>query len=131
MDYMLMPWRRYADFSGRSRRKEFWAHTVLVVLAEIVLFGWIMAASAAADGRMTTSVAIPFVLLLILGLAVLIPTLAVTIRRLHDQDKSGWLCLVALVPILGAAVLLAFMCLQGTAGPNRYGPDPRSGAFRS
>ncbi|HEY0014647.1 MAG TPA: DUF805 domain-containing protein [Allosphingosinicella sp.] len=127
MEYMLMPLRRYADFSGRSRRMEYWMFTLFIILFELVMIGWILAAVIAADGEMTAAVALPFILLLLLGLALFIPSLAVTVRRLHDQDKSGWYYFIAFVPVAGAIVLLVFMCTEGTVGPNRYGPDPKAG----
>ena len=60
-------------------------------------------------------------------LAVFVPGLAVTVRRFHDQDKSGWLALLGLVPYVGGIVVLVFMCLEGTKGENRYGLDPKAG----
>jgi uncharacterized membrane protein YhaH (DUF805 family) len=65
------------------------------------------------------------ILLSIVGLALFIPSLAVTVRRLHDQDKSGWLVLLPLIPLVGGIILLVFMLLEGTQGPNRFGPDPK------
>jgi uncharacterized membrane protein YhaH (DUF805 family) len=127
MDHMLMPLRRYADFSGRSRRKEYWMFTLFVLIVEIVLIAWIMAAASAAEGEMTAMVTIPFVILSIFGLAIIIPLLAVTVRRLHDQDKSGWYYFIGFVPIVGPIVLLVFLCTDGTSGPNRYGEDPKAG----
>ena len=127
MEYMLMPLRRYADFSGRSRRKEYWMFTLLIILFEIVMIGWIMAAAVAAEGEMTAMVTVPFVLLALFGLALIIPSLAVTVRRLHDQDKSGWYYFIAFIPLVGPIVLLVFLCTDGTAGPNRYGADPKAG----
>jgi uncharacterized membrane protein YhaH (DUF805 family) len=68
-------------------------------------------------------------LLLALGilffLATFIPQLAVTIRRFHDQDKSGWFYLLAFVPFVGGLIVFIFMLLEGTRGPNRFGPDPK------
>ncbi|MDG4768408.1 DUF805 domain-containing protein [Solwaraspora sp. WMMD406] len=59
------------------------------------------------------------------SLALLLPSLAVGVRRLHDTDRSGWWLLIALIPIVGAIVLLVFFVLDGTHGPNRFGPDPK------
>jgi uncharacterized membrane protein YhaH (DUF805 family) len=126
MEYMTMPLRRYADFSGRSRRKEYWMFTLFVLLVEIVLYGWIAAAAVASGGQMSAMVMVPFVLVLLFGLAMLIPSLAVTIRRLHDLDKSGWTILLGLIPIVGPIVILVFMCTEGTRGPNRHGEDPKA-----
>ena len=61
----------------------------------------------------------------IYGLAVMIPGLAVTIRRLHDTDRSGWWWLICLIPIIGVIVLLVFLATDGTSGQNQYGPDPK------
>ena len=60
------------------------------------------------------------------GLVSLVPGIAVSVRRLHDQDRSGWLLLFAFLPILGAFILLVLMCLNGTRGRNRFGPDPKN-----
>ena len=64
----------------------------------------------------------------ILLLAVIIPGIAVQVRRFHDQDKSGWFVLLALIPFVGSIAVLVFMCLEGTKGPNRFGPDPKNPA---
>ena len=68
---------------------------------------------------------IGLILLGLYGLVAFIPSLAVQVRRFHDQDKSGWFILLGLIPYLGGLVLLIFMCLEGTRGPNRFGADPR------
>ena len=64
-------------------------------------------------------------LILILALVIIIPSIAVQVRRMHDQDKSGWFVLLGLVPYIGGIVMLVFMCIEGTRGENRYGPDPK------
>jgi uncharacterized membrane protein YhaH (DUF805 family) len=72
---------------------------------------------------------IGLILLGIFALAILIPSLAVQVRRLHDTDRSGWWILLGVVPIInyiGAIVLLVFYCLEGTRGPNRFGEDPKT-----
>jgi uncharacterized membrane protein YhaH (DUF805 family) len=66
-----------------------------------------------------------FALGMLWAMAVFIPNLAVTIRRLHDQDKSGWFILMGLIPIVGPIIILVFYCIEGTRGPNRFGPDPK------
>ena len=60
-------------------------------------------------------------------LAIIIPSIAVQVRRFHDQDKSGWFVLLGLIPFVGGLIVLVFMCLEGTKGPNRFGPDPKGG----
>jgi uncharacterized membrane protein YhaH (DUF805 family) len=66
-----------------------------------------------------------FALGMLWALFVFIPNLAVTIRRLHDQDKSGWFILLGLIPIVGPFIVLVFYFIEGTRGPNRFGPDPK------
>ncbi|MEK6542728.1 MAG: DUF805 domain-containing protein [Pseudomonadota bacterium] len=142
MDWMLMPLRRYADFSGRSQRKEFWMfqllNLIVIAIFMTIMFSGMPWAEMAAQNNQygkfaaesATAQPAPgplfFVGLLILMLWILgtfIPMLAVTVRRLHDQDKSGWWWLLNFVPF-GAYVLIAFFCIEGTKGPNQYGPDP-------
>jgi uncharacterized membrane protein YhaH (DUF805 family) len=64
-------------------------------------------------------------LLVIWGLGSVVPSIAVTVRRFHDQDKSGWFYLLGFIPYIGGIVMIVFMCLDGTRGPNRFGPDPK------
>ncbi len=66
------------------------------------------------------------ILYCLVALALLIPGIAVTIRRLHDTDRSGWTLLFALIPLVGALLLLVFYITEGTSGPNRFGPDPKA-----
>lgn len=125
MDWMLMPLRRYADFSGRSRRKEYWMFQLLMLLVYMPL-GILMGIGAAmgSDNGPGALFYLALVAMLLLMLAVFIPGLAVQVRRFHDQDKSGWFVLFNLVPYVGGFVVLVFMCLRGTPGPNRFGDDP-------
>jgi uncharacterized membrane protein YhaH (DUF805 family) len=123
LDWMLMPLRRYADFSGRSRRKEYWMFLLGVVIAAVVLS--IVEGILGVSG-MVGGVYGPLTTLLLLG--VFIPSLACQVRRFHDQDKSGWFVLLAFIPILGGLAVLVFMCLEGNRGPNRYGEDPKGNA---
>jgi uncharacterized membrane protein YhaH (DUF805 family) len=128
MEWMLMPLRRYADFSGRSRRKEYW----MFVLFEIILFtvvgvvaGTLVGFGDLADPNAGVLGGTMLIIFLLLGLALLIPGIAVTVRRFHDQDKSGWFVLLGLIPYLGGLIVLVFMLLEGTRGSNRFGPDPK------
>jgi uncharacterized membrane protein YhaH (DUF805 family) len=130
LTWMLMPYRRYAEFSGRSRRREYWSFFLfylLVMIALNLLFGrheavyrpWGMAfVSTGLYGGVGVVAGL-------FGLVNLIPSLAVAVRRLHDQDRTGWLLLLAFIPILGGFALLVLMLLDGTHGPNSYGPDPK------
>ena len=128
IEWGLMPLRRYADFSGRSRRKEYWLFVLLTLIVTIgvTLIGGILFGSG--DNQEAGGLlALPLMGLLgLIWLALIVPSIAVQVRRFHDQDKSGWLVLLNLIPYLGALVVLVFMCLEGTRGPNRFGPDPKA-----
>lgn len=129
MHWMLMPLRRYAEFSGRSRRKEYWMFILFMILLTIALtavFGFVIGSSEDPEGAAFGNLAGgSLIIFLILTLIILIPSIAVQVRRFHDQDKSGWFVLLNLIPYIGGIVVLVFMCLEGTRGPNRYGPDPK------
>jgi uncharacterized membrane protein YhaH (DUF805 family) len=145
MEWMLLPLKRYAEFSGRSRRKEYWMFAVLNIIVFIVL-GFLAAVSltmtgnvggmvsgegglGAVGGGMGSMVAIA--LCVLWGLAVIVPSIAVQVRRFHDQDKSGWWALINFVPYVGSLIVLVFMLMDGTAGPNKYGADPKAGTAPS
>lgn len=131
MEILLRPWRHYADFAGRSTRREYWFFTVTwwggMVLC-YAMMGLILGASSGwtfEDNGMSGA-AIPFVIILaILALAGIIPSWAVSIRRIHDMDQSGWLVLLTLIPYLGFLFSLLFGLLPPTKGENSYGFDPR------
>jgi uncharacterized membrane protein YhaH (DUF805 family) len=131
MQWMLMPLRRYAEFSGRSRRKEYWMWLLfyLIVLAIATYLDILLGLGGNATGSQSgagVSFNVNFGWLAILFmLAVLVPHLAVSVRRLHDLDKSGWWLLIGLIPLFGALYLLFLFTQPGTAGPNRFGPDPK------
>lgn len=110
--------RKYAVFSGRSRRKEYWYFTLFYVLISVVL-----TATDYAVGTLSYFGGIGL-LTGIFDLALLLPYIAVTIRRLHDIDRTGWWFFISLIPLIGAVVLLVFMLTEGTKGSNRYGLDP-------
>jgi uncharacterized membrane protein YhaH (DUF805 family) len=104
---------KYADFSGRARRSEYWFWTLAVVL------GYLVAVILAAIAK-------PFLYLAFLAyLAILLPSLAVAVRRLHDTGKSGWLILLGLIPLVGGIILLVFTVSDSTPGDNQYGPNPK------
>ena len=129
MHWMLMPLRRYAEFSGRSRRKEYWMFFLLNLLIGLVVWGLLLATFVAgmSEEAMTVVMTPVFILYGLVALAFIIPGLAVTVRRLHDTDRSGWNILLGLIPIVGVILLLVFYCTEGTPGPNRFGPDPKAG----
>jgi uncharacterized membrane protein YhaH (DUF805 family) len=125
MEWILLPLKRYADFSGRSRRKEFWSFILAVAFVAVLLAvaGVVIGSGAEELGTQGVPLAI---LLVLFGAALLIPSIAVQVRRFHDQDKSGWFVLINFVPYLGGLVVLVFMLLEGTRGPNRFGEDPKA-----
>lgn len=112
--------RKYAVFSGRARRKEYWYFVLFNIIICLVL--------AVIDGVTGTLYVQEGIGLLggIYTLAILIPGLAVSVRRLHDTDRSGWWLLIAFVPLIGAVVLLVFVVQDGTLGENYYGSNPKS-----
>ena len=103
----------YANFEGRARRAEFWWYVLAGICISIVLN--ILAAIAS----------VLVILSLIYGLGVLIPGIAVGIRRLHDTDKSGWWLLIGLIPLVGAIVLIVFFATEGTRQSNQWGASPK------
>lgn len=120
MEWMLLPLKRYTDFSGRSRRKEYWMYLLGVIIAAILIS--IVEGVVGLSG-MVGGVYGPLTVIFLL--AIIIPSIAVQVRRFHDQDKSGWFVLLGLIPFVGGLIVLVFMCLEGTKGPNRFGPDPK------
>jgi uncharacterized membrane protein YhaH (DUF805 family) len=117
MNWYLAVLKKYVDFSGRARRKEYWFFILFHILIVIGLS--IIESVLGLGGEMGYGI-----LTLIYLLAVLVPSLAVTVRRLHDGDRSGFWILIGLVPLIGGIILLVFMVLPGTSGDNRFGPDP-------
>lgn len=122
-------WRKYAVLTGRAARPEYWYWVLFVYLLYIPLTLWAAwtAEPATGDSPATISAGAASVIGLV-SLAVLLPSWAVLVRRLHDTDRSGWFALIALIPFLGGIVLLITLASRGTAGTNRYGPDPSRAA---
>lgn len=113
MNYYIECWKKYVTFSGRARRKEYWMFVLFNILASV--------AAAVVDAILGTTGTIGG----LYSLAVLLPGLAVFIRRLHDTDRSGWWIFIGLIPIIGSIILLVFMCLDSKPGENRFGPNPK------
>lgn len=129
MDWMLMPLRRYADFSGRSRRKEYWMFALGVMGVVFLVIALALLMSGGLSGMAQTGgfLAGPFMIVFaVFWLAIIVPSIAVQVRRFHDQDKSGWFVLLNFIPYLGGLIVLVFMFLEGTRGPNRFGPDSKA-----
>lgn len=125
-----MPYRRYADFSGRSQRKEYWMFVLLTLLVTVACTVLMLAGGMALDEAGATSPGILFwvglVILVVFAVGTIIPSIAVQVRRFHDQDKSGWMVLIGFIPYVGGLIVIIFMCIEGTRGPNRFGPDPKN-----
>jgi uncharacterized membrane protein YhaH (DUF805 family) len=119
MNWYFEALRKYAVFSGRARRREYWIFTLISVVVNIVVSIVDMAIGTYDEDS-------GFGLLSgIYTLAVFIPSLAVTVRRLHDTDRSGWWMLISFAPCVGGIVLLVFLLSDSTPGENRYGPSPK------
>ncbi|MEA2950467.1 MAG: hypothetical protein QOI40_5797 [Alphaproteobacteria bacterium] len=110
--------QNYVNFSGRAARSEFWYWFLFAILVSIVA-GIIDAVLFSSSGLSPVSG--------LIGLALILPGLAVSVRRLHDLDRSGWWILLGLIPLIGGIILLVWDCMRGTIGPNRFGPDPLGG----
>lgn len=112
--YLTLMTQKYASFDGRAGRKEFWMFILVSNLIFLV--------AAVVEGVLN------FVGYLtgVITLVHLLPSLGVTVRRLHDIGRSGWWMLVTLIPIIGLLVLLYFFVLPGDVQPNKYGPDPKA-----
>ena len=143
MQWMILPFMRYFDFQGRSRRLEFWMFALFNVIVYSVIGILIVATGSTADRLGAADPNDPasvysilfggFGMLFILwGLVVLIPSIAVSVRRLHDREMTGWwylgFIILSAIPLIGLLASIAFivvMALPGTPGPNKYGPSPK------
>lgn len=114
--------KKYTVFSGRARRKEFWMFFLFSTIISVILavvdefMGWQFEMGGDIIGFLST----------LYYLAVVVPYLAVIVRRLHDTERTGWWILIAFIPFVGVLILLVFLILQGTRGDNRFGPDPKA-----
>lgn len=111
MQWYLLALKKYAEFSGRAHRTEYWMFFLINFLIGIAI-GFL-------DGALGTQI-----LGLIYALALLIPGLAAAVRRLHDTGRSGWWVLIVLIPVLGAIVLIVLLAMPTQGGANEYGPEP-------
>lgn len=121
MSWYLEVLKKYAVFSGRARRKEYWMFVLFNIIIALVLA--FIDGAAGLAGEMGIGP-----LYSLYGLAVLIPAIAVGVRRLHDTNHSGWWFFILLVPFIGAIVLLVFFVQDSQAGDNQYGPNPKTSA---
>ncbi len=111
MEYFIGGLKKYADFTGRARRKEFWMYSLFYII--------FYAIASAIDVALGT-----IIFSSVYALALLIPTIAIAARRLHDTGRSGWWQLIGFIPLIGAIVLLIFY-VQDSLGENEYGANPK------
>ncbi len=113
MNWYVEALKKYTVFTGRSQRSEYWFFTLFNIIISVVI------------GLVEGFVGSPSILGLLYTFAVLLPGLAVSVRRLHDTNHSGWWLLIALIPLVGAVILLIFMVTDSTPGENQYGVNPK------
>ena len=113
MNWYLSCWKKYVEFSGRARRQEYWMFVLFNFLVSVAI--------GIVDGILGTNGALGG----LYSLAALIPSLAVSVRRLHDTDHSGWWILINFIPLIDWIVYLVFLCSDSKPGANRFGPNPK------
>ena len=124
--YLEVIKNNYANFSGRARRKEYWMFIVVNTIILAVLYGIMFSSIDSYTGEMSGTGFAALIIIGIYSLATIIPNIAVTVRRFHDQDRSGWMVLLSFIPFVGGLILFIFMCLDGTRGENRFGLDHKA-----
>ncbi|RCS26944.1 DUF805 domain-containing protein [Polaribacter sp. WD7] len=124
MDWYLEVLRKYVEFSGRARRKEYW----MFVLFHFIFISLLVIILISSTGSFDTNAEPNSIVALILSVYIfgtLLPSIAVTVRRLHDIGKSGWWYFISLVPYIGSFILLIFMCMEGEKRTNKWGKNPK------
>lgn len=122
MDYYTGVFKKFTDFGGRARRAEYWYFVLFNAIATLIIgfIDGILGLKIYDNGLYSYGL-----LTAIYGLIILVPAIALSVRRLHDTDRSGWWLLIAFIPFVGAIVLLVFALQSGTAGTNKYGANPK------
>ena len=123
--YLEVLKNNYANFSGRARRKEYWIFSLVNIIIIVALYIIIGTSVDNYTGEMSGLGFAALAILFIFALGILIPSIAVTVRRLHDIDKSGLWYLISFIPF-GGIVIFIFTCLDGTKGSNKFGEDPKA-----
>lgn len=113
--YLKVVKGNYANFRGRARRQEYWMFAFINLMFAVLL---------SMIDRLVFDAG-NFILSSLYMLIVLIPGIAVAVRRLHDTSRSGWWMLLAFIPVIGVVALIMMMCVDSTPAPNRYGPNPK------
>jgi uncharacterized membrane protein YhaH (DUF805 family) len=119
MSWFVLALKKYANFTGRSQRSEYWYFVLfyLLIFVALCLVDWLV-------GTFSPSNEIGL-LSGIFSLAMIVPSIAVAARRLHDTDRSGWWQLLSLIPLIGVIVLIVFLAQDSKPGENKYGPNPK------
>jgi uncharacterized membrane protein YhaH (DUF805 family) len=120
MNWFLVVLKKYATFSGRAQRAEYWyflLFSTLIVIALSVIDGMTGSYNEDTGWGLLSG---------LYSLAVLLPSIAVGARRLHDTSRTGWWLLIGLIPVIGTIVLIVFFVLDSTPGDNAYGPNPKA-----
>ncbi|MCH7827260.1 MAG: DUF805 domain-containing protein [Bacteroidetes bacterium] len=119
MNWYLQVLKKYADFSGRSRRKEYWMFALFNIIFSVIttILDYVLGTDSSIVNAGLFSI--------IYGLAIFIPSISVAVRRLHDIGKSGWMLLIAIIPIIGAIWLLVLFVSDSATDENQYGPNPK------
>ena len=129
MNWVLMPLRRYADFTGRSQRQEFWMFFLFQTLVVIGIFALALPAFAYGEGAGGIGIVFALVGWAVFSLAMLVPNCALVVRRLHDQDIDSVVGVLLYIGLwifnLIGLIILIFMCIDGKPYTNKYGPDPK------
>lgn len=142
MRYYFGALGKYARFKGRARRKEFWTFTIFnsiisIILITMVLVNMVQYVSASFEDQIETmdkaveTAVIPIIILFFFTVITLLPSMAVTARRLHDIEYSGWYMLIYLIPLLGVFLLLVPLLSDSDPLPNKYGPCPKQMKYNS
>ncbi len=113
MSWYLQVLKKYVVFSGRARRKEYWYFALFSIIISIVL--------SVIDNLIGF-----YVLASLYSLAVLLPSIGVSIRRLHDTGRTGWWIFIGLIPLIGTVILIIYMVIDSQEGTNQYGPSPKA-----
>ena len=136
MNWYFIALRKYAVFNGRARRKEYWyfvLFNIIIHLFFVLLFLKLGGIDVLLESTFEEEGNNDPILIFwrIYSLLTLLPGVAVSVRRLHDANKSGWWILIGLVPLIGAIVLIVFFCMDSDSGENRYGPNPKNDSLIS
>ncbi len=128
MSWYLEVFKKYADFSGRACRAEYWMFTLfnslIVILLSIISY-LPFTMSANTQDSLSGLYMVFSCILIIYALAIIVPSLAVTVRRLHDTGRSGWDFFISWIPLVGGIILLIFLIEDSQPGTNQYGPNPK------